>query len=67
MDQRKNNLMRGHVEAGISAARFHRGRGRMLLKSLGVPMAVIDRVIPVHNQTARPLSLMNDADLGVAV
>lgn len=50
MDNRQNNLMRGWVDAGISAARFNLGRGRMLLQSLGVPMAVINRVIQTANQ-----------------
>lgn len=54
MDNRQNTLMRGWVDAGISAARFNLGRGRMLLKSLGVPMAVINRVIPA---AASPLAL----------
>jgi len=49
MDSRKNDLMRGYVDAGISAAKFSPGRSRMLLKSLDVPMAVINRVIAAVN------------------
>lgn len=45
-NQRKNTLMRGWVEAGISAARFDRMRAIVLLIGLGVPAQVIRRILP---------------------